>query len=80
MLDVSASYPSAELALNTSKETTIREIMDIEGVPEEVFRMQNMGISAGHVNGVEFCTTIFNFPTHLEMLDLFKEELAQNPA
>ena len=43
-LDVSASYPNGEIALNTSKETTVREPISFGDVPEEVFRMQNMGL------------------------------------
>ena len=73
MLDVSASYPSNGDACNTSKKTTVREIMDIIGIPEHVFRAQNMGISAGHVNAVEYCTTMLGMPNHLEMLELFEK-------
>ena len=73
-LDVSASYPNGEIALNTSKETTVREIISIGDVPEEVFRMQNMGISGGHVNAVDYCTMMMNFPTHFEMLEAFQED------
>lgn len=68
MLDVSGSYPNGEIALNTSKETTVREPMNIEGVPEEVWRYENMGISAGHVNAYAWCQNILNFPSHEEIL------------
>ena len=77
MLDVSASYPNSEVAMNTSKETTVREITDIEGVPEEVFRLQNMGIAGGHDNAVLYCTTMFKFPNHQEMLELFRNKNKQ---
>lgn len=73
-LDVSAAYPHGEVALNTSKETTIRELVSIDGVPEDVFRMQNMGLSSGHVNSVDYCTTMLGFPTHEQMLGLFLKE------
>lgn len=73
-IDVSASYPSGSVALNGSKETTIREITAIEGIDESIFRMQNMGLSAGHVNAVDYCVTMFGFPEHREMLAAFIED------
>ncbi len=73
-LDVSASYPNGEIALNTSKETTIREIISIGDVPEEVFRMQNMCLSSGHVNAVDYCASMMGFPTHFEMLKAYEED------
>lgn len=73
-LDVSASYPNGEIALNTSKETTIREVISIGDVPEEVFRMQNMCLSGGHVNAVDYCVTMMQFPTHYEMLQAYQED------
>ncbi len=73
-LDVSAAYPHGEVALNTSKETTVREIITIDGVPEDIFRMQNMGLSSGHVNAVDYCCTMMGFPTHEQSLNLFLKE------
>lgn len=73
-LDVSASYPSGEIALNTSKETTIREIISIEGIQERVFKLQNMGISSGHVNAVDYCVTMMGFPSHAELLEGFLKD------
>lgn len=67
-LDVSASYPNGEVACNTSKATTIREIISIEGIPEKVFKLQNMGLSGGHVNSVDYCVTMMGYPSHAELL------------
>lgn len=78
-LDISAAYPNGESALNTSKETTIRELTSIEGIDEDVFRMQNMGLSAGHVNAVDYCVTMFGFPEHKDMLAAFLEDTATEP-
>ena len=71
--------PNGEVGLNTSKETTIRELTSIDGIPEEVFRMQNMGLSAGHVNAVDYCTQMFGFPEHREMLIAFMEDMKNEP-
>lgn len=66
-LDVAASYPNGETCFNISKETTVRELCSIEGIDESVFRKQNMGISAGHVNAIDYCSTMLGFPTLLEL-------------
>lgn len=75
MLDVTASYPNGGATLNISKETTVNEIGRIEGIDEYTQRMQNINlITAGHVNAVEYCTSMFNFPTMFELLDEFEKE------
>lgn len=66
-LDVAASYPNGETCFNISKETTVRELSSVEGISEDVFRKQNMGVSAGHVNAIEYCTTMMGFPTLFEL-------------
>ena len=44
----------------------------IEGIDEYTQRMQGINLAtAGHVNAVEFCTTMFNFPPMTEMLKEF---------
>lgn len=48
--------------------------MSIGDVPEEVFRMQNMCLSAGHVNAADYCSTMLKFPTHYEMLEAFQQD------
>lgn len=72
-LDVSASYPNGECVFNISKETTARELVDIEGVSEEVFRIQGLHLSAGHVNAIEYCSAMMGFPTLPELLKVFQE-------
>lgn len=69
-LDVAASYPNGETCFNISKETTVREISSIEGIHELVFRKQNMGLSGGFVNSVDYCSTMMGFPTLFELDDL----------
>lgn len=76
-LDVSAAYPNGGAAYNMSKETCSKEIISIDGVPEEVFRLQNMGLTAGHVNAVEWCTHMLNFPEIEELSDAWDQEMTQ---
>jgi hypothetical protein len=73
-LDVAGSYPNGEVALNTSKETTVREPMRIEGISEEVYRAENMGLSGGHVNATPWCMNMLNFPTLEETMVEFMKD------
>ncbi len=48
--------------------------MSIDGIDEEVFRAQNMGLSAGHVNAIEYCTTMMNYPDMEQLLHAFEQK------
>ena len=61
-LDVSSSYPNTEDILNISKETTLRELCKIKGIPEFVQREAGINLTGGHVNAVEICNNILQFP------------------
>lgn len=74
-LDVSASYPNGECVFNISKETTSKELIDIKGISEEIFRIQGMHLSGGQTNAIEYCTTMFKFPKLPDLLKKFKEML-----
>ena len=62
LLQVSG-YPSNGQLANVSKDTTIRELLEIEGIDKEEFKKQNINLFFGAVNHVEYCTEMFNFPT-----------------
>ena len=66
-LDVSAAYPTNELVFNVSKETTLKELVSIEGIDEFTQRMQTINFSAGHVNAAEFCTKMFGMPSLIQL-------------
>lgn len=65
--------PNGGVCFNISKETTKKEVLDIKGIPADVYRMKNMLLSAGHVNAVEYCTAMFKYPELTELLKLYKE-------
>lgn len=67
--------PNGEVCFNISKKTTLRELTNIVGIDEEVYRKQNMHLSAGHVNAVEYCSTMFGMPKLDELLDILDEDL-----
>lgn len=68
-LDISSSYPHGIQAFNISKETTRKEVLEIEGIPQEVYRQENMNLSSGHVDAVQWCTNIIGYPTLKGLLD-----------
>ena len=74
-LDVTASYPNGGCAFNTARRTTVRELCDIFGIDEYEFRMQNMGLSAGYVNSLEYVMSMHNGPELPDMLTMFQKEL-----
>ncbi len=71
-LDVAASYPNGECVFNISKETTKREVCDVEGIPEIVYRAQGINLSGGRSNASEYCQTMFGLPTMDKMLTHYK--------
>lgn len=73
-LDVAGSYPNGECVFNVSKETTSKELISIEGVEDQVSRMQTINISAGRVNAVDIGTSLFGLPTFDVWLDAFTKE------
>lgn len=73
-LDVAGSYPNGECALNVSKETTSKEIIELEGVDEHTRRMGTINLSAGFVNATEIAVTLFGLPSLDQWLEAFNEE------
>ena len=65
-----SSYPSDTMAANVSKDTTVKELINIDGVDKEVFRLQNINLFFGNVNSVEYATTMYNLPTLVELEEM----------
>lgn len=65
--DVSSGYPSAEIAANSSKETTKREVCEVFGRDMYLSKMRGIDLVNGHVNAVEYCTDMLKLPS-LDML------------
>lgn len=76
-LDVSSSYPNGIAVMNMSKMTTVAEIIGIDDLEDPLtLRYQGMNLTSGHVNAVEFCSTIFNLPTAVEFSEMYRREHA----
>jgi hypothetical protein len=65
--DAVSSYPSNIMAANISKDTTHREIINIEGIEKDLFKLQNINLMYGPTNVVEYCMNMFKFPSLYEM-------------
>lgn len=70
--DEVSAYPSGIQASNLSKSTTKRELIDIEGVDEDVFRMQNINLMFGDTNSIEYSVNMFNTLKPYELLEQLK--------
>lgn len=68
--DKVSAYPSVTSSCNVSKETTNSELISIDGVKEEVFRQQNLGVCLGAVNSLEYFEVMFDLPPIDKMLDI----------
>ena len=73
-LDVSASYPNGEVCYNISKETTKKELLEIKGIPEEIYKYENMLLITGHVDALQWCSSMLGFPKLGELLSLYDKE------
>lgn len=66
--------PSNGCVFNISKETTKKELIEVEGKEWEQVKMQTINLSAGYTNAVEFCTELLNLPTLPDLLKSFNED------
>ena len=70
-LDIAGAYPSCQVISNVSKETTKTELISISGIDPYISRMENINLFSGHVNALEYCQTMFNFPELNTLLSEF---------
>ena len=73
--DAAAAYPTATSIGNVSKGTTKRELIKVDGLSEDLFRLQNMNCILGETNAAEYCTTMFNMPKPLDLLLEFQKTI-----
>lgn len=73
-LDVSSSYPHGVITFNISKETTVKEVINIEDIPQATYEKDNMLLNNGHVDAIQWCTSLCQFPTLAELCDLYDKE------
>lgn len=74
--DILQAYPSGEVVLNISKETTFIEVCSIDGVSEDARRRAGINLTGGMTNAIEICNDILNMPYIDDVLDAFREDIA----
>lgn len=67
--DIEATYPSAQDCMNACKETTMREIVQIEGLNETMKRTIGINLSGGKVNACQIAEVGYRAPSKLTLLD-----------
>ena len=73
--DILQAYPTGEIVLNISKETTCMEVLDIIGVPEEARRRAGINLTGGKTNAIEICNDIMNLPYIDDVLAAFEADI-----
>lgn len=76
--DIVSSYPSCTIACNVSRETTLRELRNIDGIDKDLFKLQNINLMSGDVNASQYCVNMYNYPTILELEDTVLKILKKN--
>jgi hypothetical protein len=74
---VSAAYPTSQLILNIGRETTVHEVVKIEGVDQPTQRRFGLNLTAPRVNAHQLCRDVFGAPTYDETLKGFVEWLKE---
>lgn len=67
--DQVSGYPSDGTAANVSKDTTSRELLEIDGIDKELFMLQNINLFFGRVNSLEYCSSMHNMPDMFKLLE-----------
>ena len=73
-LDVEGSYPNGQAVFNISKETTVKELIKIEGISDDTSKLQCINLSGGQTNAMEFCQLTMGFPSLFEMLEEYDKQ------
>lgn len=72
-VDAVSAYPSCTAVANVSRETTVKEVIDIQGIDEALFRRHNINLLQGHVNAIEYATEMHGLPKPQDALKLFED-------
>ena len=76
-LDITSAYPTGEIVLNTSRQTTVAEVTRIEGLSEDVKRSIGVNLTGGSVNAIEICQRAMGAPTLEQLLERFYKDHSQ---
>lgn len=72
-LDQLSAYPSVTECANVSKETCVKELISVKGLPNRLVKLNNIDLMSGHVNSISYCVNMFGFPNYDQLLKFYKE-------
>lgn len=72
--DIERTYPAAQIASNACKETTMREIVAIQGQGHEGMREHGFNLIGGMSGSMAFAVKVLKLPTPDTMLDAFMSQ------
>lgn len=73
--DIGATYPTGEIIMNLSRETTMLEFCKIKGIAPDRQRAIGLDVTGGPANAIALCCEVLKAPTPMQLLDAFKQEL-----
>lgn len=76
-LDIEGTYPSIQETTNACKETTIREIVAIEGLSVLDMREIGVNLSGGETNACSIAVKAYSLPNKNALLDQFMMEFPE---
>lgn len=75
-LDIEGTYPNGQVVLNISRETTTRELVQIQGVDPLQRRLIGINLTGGHVNASEIAVLAMGAKTMDEALAAYDQRKA----
>jgi hypothetical protein len=69
--DIERTYPAIQIIMNACKDTTVNEMVSVEGMDYMDIREHGLNLTGGHVNATRFCVKVLGLPTSDTLLDSF---------
>jgi len=61
--DQKSGYPSDSVAVNLSKTTTKKELINVEGIDKQTFKKNNINLLFGPINSPQYAVEMLNAPS-----------------
>lgn len=71
-LDVEGTYPNEEILMNISRETTMMEVVGIQGIGDNLRRAIGVNMSSGAVNAVEISEILYRAPALEDVVSIYE--------
>lgn len=72
-IDIASGYPTTGVVMNISKETTLREVCEIEGMTEAEQRRIGVNMTAIKTNAIDLGQSLYGLPGMNELLKHYKQ-------